>query len=163
MTMLKLPWISRIAKLVGNEAGQALIETSVSTSFMVALLLGAADLARVCYAGIEVANAAKAAVQYGAQNTASAANTSAIQSAASGDAANLSSLTTTVATTGACSDGTACSGTGGTCVATDCSSSHIETILTVNTSTTFDPLVHMPGFPKTITLTGYAQQKVLNY
>lgn len=161
--MFKLPCFSRIAKILGNESAQALVETSVSTSFLVALMLGAADLARTCYAAIEVSNAAKAAVQYGAQNTASAANTSAIQAAASSDAANLTNLTTTVTTTGACSDGTACSGTGGSCVATDCSSSHIETILTVNTSTNFDPLVHIPGFPKTFNLKGSAVQKVLNY
>lgn len=161
--MAKSSCFSKIARIVGSETAQALIETSVSTSFLLAFLLGAADLARICYASIEVSNAAKAAVQYGAQNTASAANTSAIKAAASSDAANLSSLSTTVTTTGACSDYTACSGTGGTCVATDCSSSHIETILTVNTSTDFDPLIHIPGFPKTITLHGSAVQKVLNY
>ena len=152
-----------IQKFVKDEAGQALVEASISTSFLLVFLLGAADLARAAYAAIEVANAAKAAVQYGAQNTTTAASTASIKAAAASDAGNLSGLTTTVALKGMCSNGNACTGTGGTCVSTDCSTSHIVMTLSVSTSATFNPLVHVPGLPSTFTLHGSAVQKVLNY
>lgn len=155
----KQPWIAAILR---SEAGQALAEASLAAPFFVLLLLGAVDLARAAYAGIEVSNAAKAAVQYGAQNSATAANTAAIQSAAAADASSLGTLNTTVSTAGICSDGSACTGTGGTCRSTDCSSSHIETILTVSASTTYHPMFPLPGRNDGITLRGEAVQKVLN-
>lgn len=152
----------RLVDILNCEAGQALAEASLAMPFFLMLLLGAVDLARAAYTGIEVTNAAKAAVQYGAQNSATAANTSAIQSAAAADASSLSTLNTTVSMAGICSDGSACTGTGGTCQSTDCSSSHIETILMVNASTTYHPLFPLPGINDGITLHGEAVQKVLN-
>lgn len=143
------------------ETGQALAEASLSMPFFLLLLLGAFDLARAAYTGIEVANAAKAAVQYAAQNSATAANTSAIENAAAADASGISALDTTVTMGGICSDGSACTGTGGACRSTDCSTSHIETILTVNTSTTYYPMFPLAGVDG-ITLHGQAVQKVLN-
>lgn len=152
----------RLAAISRCEAGQALAEASLAVPFFLLLLLGAVDLARAAYAGIEVTNAAKAAVQYGAQNSATASNTFAIQNAAASDASSLTTLNTTVSTAGICSDGSACTGTGGTCRSNDCSSSHIETILTVNASTTYHPIFPLPAGDNGITLRGEAVQKVLN-
>jgi Flp pilus assembly protein TadG len=145
------------------ETGQALAEMSLTVPFFLLVLLGAFDLARAAYAGIEVTNAARAAVQYASQNSATAADTHAIQNAASADAANLSGLTTAVSVSGICSDGNACSETGAACRPTDCPASHIETILTVDSSATFAPLFPMPGIPNAITMHGHAVQKVLNH
>jgi len=151
-------WLSAFVEC---ETGQALAEASLAMPFFLMLLLGAVDLARAAYTGIEVTNAAKAAAQYGAQNSATAANTSAIQNAATADASGISDLNTTVTMGGVCSDGSACTGTGGTCRSTDCSTSHIETILTVNASTTYHPMSPLPGLGD-LTLHGQAVQKVLN-
>lgn len=163
MNHFRFPLCAWLKHLIRSEEGQALVETCFSTSFFLLFLLGAADLARGAYQAIEVANAAKAAVQYGAQNTASASSKSAIQAAASSDAADVSGLSTNVSLTGACSDGTSCSGVGGTCKATDCSSSHIENVLTVDTAATYSPMLKIPGLPTNYTLHGRAVQKVLNY
>lgn len=163
MQSLQFPFCKWLKKLIRNEAGQALVETSFSASFLLLFILGAADLARGAYCAIEVANAAKAAVQYGGQNSATAASTSGIQAAAAKDAGDLTGLSTTVAVTGICSDGSACTGTGGKCLATDCSTSHIENILTVTTSATFSPMLKIPSLPGSYTLKGRAVQKVLNY
>ncbi|HLY43403.1 MAG TPA: TadE/TadG family type IV pilus assembly protein [Terracidiphilus sp.] len=160
---MTFPHFCRFSKRIRNESGQALVETCFSVPFILLVLLGAAELARAAYTAIEVSNAAKAAVQYGAQNTATAADLTGIQSAASNDAANLSSLKTTISTTGICSNGNACTGTAGTCKATDCSTSHIETVLTVNTSTTFNSIIQIPGWSGSFNLQGQAVQKVLNY
>jgi Flp pilus assembly protein TadG len=144
------------------ESGQALAEASLTVPFFLLVLLGGVNLARAAYVGIEVSDAAKAAVQYGAQSSATAADTSAIQNAAASDASDLSSLTTTVSVAGMCSDGSACTGQGGTCRSTDCASSHIETILTVNTAATYHPSFPWPGISRGLSLHGQAVQKILN-
>lgn len=153
---------SRLASIFICENGQALAEASLTVPFFLLILLGAFNLARAAFAGIEVSDAAKAAVQYGAQSSATAANTSAIQNAAAANATDLSSLTTTVSVAGMCSDGSSCTGTGGTCRSTDCPSSHIETVLTVNTATTYHPAFPWPGISSGISLHGVAVQKILN-
>jgi hypothetical protein len=53
-----------------------------------------------------------------------------------------------------CSDGSTYSGT------TQCPLGFVETTLTVNTSATYNPLIHLPGFPGSMTLTGQAIQEV---
>jgi Flp pilus assembly protein TadG len=162
MTQREFSLRSWLAAIFNHDTGQALAEASLTMPFFLLVLLGAINLARAAYAGIEVTNAAKAAVQYGARNGASAADTSAIKNAAASDASDLRSLNTTVSISGICSDGTACTGEGSTCRSTDCSSSHIETILTVNTSTTYQPVFPWPGVGGGLTLQGHAVQKVLN-
>jgi Flp pilus assembly protein TadG len=143
-----------IGALCDRDAGQSLVETALIFPLLIALLIGAAELARVAYAAIEVSNAAKAGVQYGAQNGSTASDTTGIQTAAANDAANLSGLTTTPSYSCVCSDGTA-----STCANTDCANSHIEETLTVNTQATVNPLIHLPGLPTTYTLKGRAIQK----
>jgi Flp pilus assembly protein TadG len=147
------------------ERGQALVETALVFPLLILLLLGTAELARVAYAAIEVANAAKAGVAYGAQNTATSSDTTGIQTAALIDANDLAAtLSTTVTVTGVCSNpAVLCTGAGSTCTNSDCSDAgdHIENILTVSTSASFDPLIHLPGLPNTYPLHGQAVQKVL--
>src|ERR1700722_3248322 len=87
------------------ERGQALVETALVFPILILLLLGAAELARVAYASIEAANAARAGVAYGSQNLGTSADTTGIQNAASTDAGDLSAtLTTTATVTGPCSN-----------------------------------------------------------
>jgi len=144
-------------KYGGCDTGQALIETAFAAALFVPLLLGAVELARLTYAAIEVSNAAKAAVQYGSQTSATATDTIGITNAAKGEAANLTSLTvTSVARTCVCSDGST-----STCANTDCANSHIEETLIVNTQATVTPFAHVPGLPTTFTLKGRAAQRVL--
>jgi Flp pilus assembly protein TadG len=141
---------------IGEEKGGALLELALTVPLLALLLVGAAEFARVEYAGIEVSNAAMAAAQYGAQDATTAADTTGIGTAAQNDAPNITLGTTTATTSCICSNGTA-----STCQPTDCPGSNIETILTVQTQTTFDPLIHLPGLPTTYTLFGQAIQKVL--
>lgn len=149
-------------KFIKSTDGQALVEASLTTPFLAMVLLGAVEVARVAYASIQVANAAKAAVQYGAQSTATASDLTGIKNAAMNDASGVSGLTTTVSSSGICSNGNSCTGTGGSCLPTDCSGAHIEQILTVDTSATITPSVYLPG-NHSFQLHGHATQKVLNY
>jgi len=75
---------------------------------------------------------------------------------------SLISFPTAPVVTGICSDGSACTGTGNTCLNTDCSSSQIESILTVTTQATISFTVKLPGISSAYTLNGRAQQKVAN-
>jgi Flp pilus assembly protein TadG len=139
-----------------SDSGSALIELGLSVPLFAGLLLGSVELARTVYASIEVANAAKAAVQYGVQTSVTATDTTGIKLAAANEAYDLSGLSTTVSTSCVCSDGSA-----STCLNTDCSSSQIEQVLSVRTQVSIDPLIHAPGLPTSYTMTGRAIQKVL--
>ena len=51
-----------------GESGQSLAETSLVFPMLIAIMVGAVNLAQVAYRSIEVANSAKAGTQYGCQN-----------------------------------------------------------------------------------------------
>lgn len=104
---------------------------------MVALLIGAAELAMASYASVEVANAAKAAVQYGAQNSTTAADTTGMKTAAINDAGNLPLTSSDVSATVA------------------------SGVITVEVSYPFSPPINLPGLPSTFTLHGRAIQEVM--
>lgn len=141
---------------IGDAHGGALVETALAMPLLLLLLLGAAEFGMASYAAIEVENAAMAGVQYGAQNPGLSNDTTGIQTAAANDAGNITLGTTTVSHTCICSNGTASS-----CQPTDCPGSQPETILTVQTQTTFKPGFKVPGFPTSFTIYGQAVQKVL--
>lgn len=156
MTNKKLYRSGFVRQIRHANAGQSLVETAILVPLLTLILVGAAELGRVAYAAVEVSNAARAGAAYGAQNGGTASDTTGIANAAANDASNLTGLTTTSSHSCICSDGTA-----STCTNTDCPSSHIEETLTVNTSVTYNPLLHLPGLPTTFTLTGQAVQKCL--
>ena len=147
---------NRHGNFVDDESGQSLVEAALTISLLITVVVGAAEIARVAYAAIEVANAAHAGAQYGSQSGYTASDSTGIATAASREAANLTTLTTTSSYSCVCSDGNA-----STCANTDCTNTHIEQILTVNTQATINPLIHIPGLPTTYTLKGKAVQKCL--
>lgn len=143
-----------------GESGQALIETAVIMALLVILLIGAAEIGRIAYATIQVTNAAKAAVQYGDQNSRTAQDTPGMQTAAANEAPSLTDLNTNVsAIVCTCAN----DGSSAACYSpTACPGSVIVETLTVQTSASFDPLIHLPGLPATYTLYGNATQQVLS-
>lgn len=140
-----------------GESGQALIETAITLSLLVIMLIGAAEIARVAYASMQVVGAAKAAVQYGDIIITNANDTQGMQNAAAAEAPLLPNLVTTPTLSCLCADGISCTSTSVLCAG----SAPVQT-LTVTTSASFDPLIHLPGLPNTFTLQGYAVQKVLS-
>jgi Flp pilus assembly protein TadG len=151
-------WKYRHFTLMSGEGAQALLELALTVPVLALLLLGASELACVSSASIEVENAAKAAVQYGSQNSTTAADTTGMQTAASNEASNVALGPTSVSTSYICSDGTSPSGTPLACSS---STAEIETILTVNTQATINPLIHVSVLPITFTVHGQAVQKCL--
>jgi len=146
--------LTNLRQAGNSESGQALIELAVTLSLLTIILLGVIEFGQVAYTSIEVSNAAKAGVQYGAQNGTTAADTTGITNAAQAAAPNLSGLTANSSYACVCSDGSA-----STCANTDCSSSHIEETVTVTTQYQLTPIISMPAYGSTITLNGSAIQK----
>src|SRR5947209_9684619 len=117
-------------KVRRNEEGQSILEVALALPLLITLLGVSAMFAQAAYFAVEVSNAAKAGVAYGAQNISAVADTTGIKNAAVLDAININLPTSnvTVTTTGVCSSGTQC--TGGVCTNTSCTTipgDHIET------------------------------------
>lgn len=150
-----------------GEEGSALVELALSLPMLCLMLLGAAEFARIAYAAIEVTNAAHSAAVYAASSAAAAADTTGITNAAAGDSPNLVggnavSVVTPIGLGCTCSNTaytpTSCSDNN-TCLSNN---SAMITTVTVKTTTTFSPMVTLPGFSPTITLMGKSSEVVSN-
>src|SRR5262245_49450122 len=82
-------------RALGCDSGNAVLELVLLCPLFLMLTIGAVEFARLTYAWIEVTNAARAGIAYGAQNRTTAANAAGTQQAAINDAANLSGVTVT--------------------------------------------------------------------
>jgi Flp pilus assembly protein TadG len=143
-----------------KEDGGALVEAALTLPTLFIMVLGAVEFSRVAYTSLEVVSAAKAGVAYGAESGATTSDTAGITYAAQNDAGNLAGLTVSQPTSSyACSGSQTVDTTQP--LNTQCSLSHIEQTLTVQTQVTMDPLVHVPGLPTQYTLNGQASQVCL--
>lgn len=138
-----------------GQRGNAMIELAFGVSLCSALILGAAEFGWLAYQSIEVSNAARAGVQYGAQSRSDAANTTQVQAAATQDAPDVSGIAATASYFCQCSNGNT-----STCAATDCSTSRIIYYAQVTTSATVKPLITLPLLPKSYALIGKAIMRV---
>lgn len=138
-----------------EDIGSAFVELALMLPIFFVLLVGVAEFGRLAYAGIEISNAARAGVAYGAQSHITASDSTGMQTAATNDGPNVSGLNATATHFCSCSNGTA-----STCAPTDCSGARIIEYVQVNTSATVDPLFYCPGLPRTYTLSGQAIMRV---
>jgi hypothetical protein len=147
------------ACLIGD-TGQGLVELALTLPLLILILMGAAEFARFAWAAIETANAARAGVQYGAQNQIFASDNAGMQTAALNDGVNLSGLTATPSHSCACSSAPstaiACSSAASNCA----SPAMVIEYVQVTTSATIQPLYHWPGLPTTFTASGSAIMQV---
>ena len=150
-------WTSRRASANAHNAdGQALVELALLVPLFALMLLGAAEFSRVEYASVEVANAARAGVQYGAQNRITALDLTGMQRAAVSDGPEVTSLLATASSFCTCSDGTSI-----TCAnaSTNCAA-RISQYVQVNTTAAVTPLMYCPGLPRTYTVQSVAAMRV---
>lgn len=141
-------------EIVHRDDAQSLVELTLVVPLFILLLIGSAELARVAWAWVLTANAARAGAAYGSQSVITAKDQPGIQAVAASDGVNLTNLTTTRTLSCACSNGNAIT----SCTATalsDCPApATIFNYVQVNTSSTVTPLVHYPGLPRTFTVNG---------
>ena len=150
--------LTRLAA-IRDTAGGALVELALVVPIFTTLLLGAAEFARLAYAGIEVTDGARAGVAYGSQSSATAGDTAGMQTAATNNMPNVSGAAAVATQLWACSSAPAtqftspptCTGAG----------NHVLNYVQVTTSATVNPGIHVPGLPATFTLHGLAIMRVL--
>ncbi len=135
--------------------GQSSVELALSLPLLIALLLVVVETGRICLVAIALASAARAGVQYGAQNLTTVSDIVGMQNAAKADAPGLVGMTAAGSYFCKCSDGSA-----STCLATDCATSHRLMYVQTDTSATYSPWFNWPGIPATTTLTSQAIMRV---
>lgn len=142
----------------GEEQGQSLVELAFVLPMLLAVLLGTIEAGRVMYAAIEVANAARAGVDYGAQNPVTASDLIGMETAATNDGSDVAGLNAQATETCTCSNGTAvtCANAARLCI----SPGHVITNIQVKTTATIGPLFNFPGLPRSYTVSGQAIMRV---
>jgi Flp pilus assembly protein TadG len=138
-----------------RQRGSALVELALTAPILIMLIIGVAEFGRFAYMSIEVANAARAGVQYGAQNHITASDTTGMRNAAIADAANVPGISATPQHSCKCLNGTA-----STCLPTDCTGSQIVEFVQVDTTATVTPMFNYPGVSRSLTLNGRAIMRV---
>lgn len=139
-------------KRLKNLRGQSAVELALILPALALLLVVVADFGRVFYESIEVAHAARAGVQYGAQNYVTARDYSGMEDAALEDGSNISGLNATASYFCECSGATV------SCSPPGCAEPDI--FVKVTTSATFKTLLDYPGIGNTIPLSTTAIMQV---
>jgi Flp pilus assembly protein TadG len=146
---------------VSNASGQALVEAALVLPFLLLMILGALETGSIAYNAIEVENAAEAGALYGSMNRANAANTTAIETAATNDASNMLSVTATATTSCACQTSAGTLTTLACTATTSCvSPNQVVEWVNVVTAAKVTPMFQLPGLPATLPLSGNATMRV---
>ena len=148
---MRITNLGSVLKRIGrrkSRAGATAVELGLVLPVMALLVVGAADFARLFYTAIEVANAARAGVQFGTQSNGATGNLDGMKKAATDDAKQVANMTVTAARRCQCADGTAVD-----CITGDCGSYGAPQIyVTVTAQKTFNTVVPYPGIPPSINL-----------
>jgi Flp pilus assembly protein TadG len=139
------------------QAGQSVLEVALLAPVLLLLLVGTIEIGRYAYFAIEATNAARAGVQYGAQNLIDSKDLAGITTAAQNDAQELARLNVSARNLCACS--TNPSHYVG-CPAKHCGAGHAVVFLEVGTTAQVPSLFHYPGLPATFTANGKAIMRV---
>jgi len=129
---------------------------SARAPLLILLIVGIIDFGRFTYFSIQVMSSARAAVQYGAQNSTTASDIAGTTAAGLNDGASVPGLTVTPSSALCrCSDGTA------SCSASSCKSpNHTVTYVSATSSATLTPLIKYPGIPASIIISKTVEQQV---
>jgi Flp pilus assembly protein TadG len=146
--------------------GQAFVELALVLPIFILLLVGAVEVGRLAYASIEVSNAARAGVAYGAQTGTTASDLANIQLAAQKDAPNITTLVATATLSCSCETSAGVLPAPGSCdngvinLTTCPSPSHIVEYVKVTTTAPVNTVFHFPGIPSQMTFRGFALMRV---
>lgn len=132
--------------------GQSVVEIALTAPILALLLVATADFARVFYASIEVANAARAGVQYGVQNYNTGVDYTGMKKYAEADGQNVPGLSASA------SEFCQCGGTTVVCSPAQCSQPQI--FVQVTATATFNTMLHYPGMRSSIPLSSTAVMEV---
>jgi Flp pilus assembly protein TadG len=148
--------MNRLNGLIKSERGSAIVEFAILAPVLVLLLLGVIEISRYAYYALVASNAARAGAQYGAQNTASALDSSGMQTYATLDEPANSGITAT-AHYFCLLDGTSTP-----CPNTGARQSNWVYYIEVDTSGSYNSLFKYPGIPQLVPVSGKAVVRVVN-
>jgi Flp pilus assembly protein TadG len=140
-----------------GERGQSVAEMALITPMLLLLLVGTIEIGRYAYYGIEVSNAARAGVQYGAQSLTDSKDIAGITQAAQKDAPEVAGMNVTATNRCACSNSPA-NFVG--CPARGCAPGHALVFVQVDTTANIRPLLRYPGLPAGFAARGQAIMRV---
>ncbi len=149
--------------------GVSVTELALVFPLSLVLFIGILDFGRVYYSAIAVSHAARAGVQYGAQDNVKSGDFAGMRQAASDALGDVSNFTVTACRYCRCADGTGsctscnaggdgCS-TGSGCLGT-CSSDAPQVFVQVTVDKVFTTLFPYPGLPSTADLNRIATMRV---
>ena len=149
--------------------GVSVTELALVLPLSLVLFIGILDFGRVYYSAIAVSHAARAGVQYGAQDNVKSGDFAGMRQAASDALGDVSNFTVTACRYCQCPDGTGsctscnaggdgCS-TGSGCLGT-CSSDAPQVFVQVTVDKVFTTLFPYPGLPSTADLNRIATMRV---
>ena len=139
-----------------DQRGSAMTELALSVLLLMIAVTGVIEFARLFYTAAEVANAARAGVEWGLVNPGSPNDLTAMQNAATTDAVNVSGMTATASEFCQCDGGTSVSCTSGTCP----TGQALRTYVKVVTSAAYTPLGSYWWMPSTTTINSQATIRV---
>lgn len=145
-----------------DDTGGALLDVAVVAPFLMMLLVGTIDIGRYEYQAIELGNAVRAGVQYGAHSRITAYDTDGMISATTNDAHDVSLANVTANNFCSCHDSgsaVSCSTLPDPCTAAS-ASDYRDLFVTVAAQGTYTPLVQYPGFTEPLGLSRVATQQV---
>ena len=152
------PARSLCARWIRDTRASSIIELALLVPIFSALVIGSAQFGLLCYTAIELSEAARAGVAYGAQSSTTASDTSGMQSAATNAAPNIAGMTATASQFWVCSNSMSYHYTATpTCTTGNHSIHYVQ----VNTSVAANPPFHLSEHPTSFTLTGLAIMRVL--
>jgi Flp pilus assembly protein TadG len=133
-----------------SDRGTSLIEFALVAPVLIFLVIGLIEVGRYTYLGMLVAHAARAGVQYGAQNAISAADSTGMSNATLHDAPN---ITISVTPTAFCSENGA---------VVSCTGPSVTYYVQVTASGTFTSLLNYPGIPNRMPISSTVTMRVTN-
>lgn len=136
-----------------NRNGNSFMETALLLPLMLLLCCGVMDFARIVYAGVEIAGAARAGVQYGALTPGHSGDISGMTQAALADATDLGDSVTASA-----SNFCACNGSNVDCSST-CDGGRPAGYVTVTANYPFNTLISYPGVPHSVVVSRTARMR----
>lgn len=147
--------------------GSAVLEAALLIPVMLTMLFGTMDFGRVFYAGVAVASAARAGVQFGSLKAGNSGNFTAMKAAAQNDAASqgipAQSLVITAKNFCQCVGDTSAI-VYNSCTITSCSAygsaGRAPVYVEVSASYPFNTLVNWPTIPSTLTIKRTARMRV---
>ncbi len=150
--MNSAPFVVLLRRFASDERGSAAVELGVLAPILILLCLGLIEVGRYANFAVLTVNAARAGVQYGAQNLVTAIDHSGMQQAALNDGQKIGGLNAQATHFCQCSDGSASS-----CLGTDCPAPlHRIVWVQVKTTGAYSSLLSFPGIPATIAVGGTA-------